>query len=434
MKIVILAGGKGTRLKEYTDAFPKPMINILDKTVLEYQFENLKKFNLTDIILCIGYLGDKIVEYYGDGKKFGVNIQYVLEKVPMGTGGALNDLKNIIDEDFILLFGDIIFDLDWKRFIDFHKAQNGLGTFLVHPNSHPYDSDLMLLDDKLKIKEISYKNSRRGYYKNIVKSGIHIFKKEILNFVEEGRKQDLEKHIISKALENDNIIYAYKTSEYVKDMGTYERLQSVEKDLLNNILEKKALYSKQKCIFLDRDGTINKLKGLLYKIEDFELESNSAEAIKLINNSGFLCIMITNQPVIARNLCTIEELDSIHKKMETLLGEKGAYLDDIYYCPHHPDGGYDGENKEYKIKCHCRKPDIGMIDETVKKYNIDIENSYIIGDTTIDIKTGINTGLHTVLVKTGEAGNDGKFKYAIPEIVADNLYEAVKLILQKEKE
>lgn len=434
MKVVILAGGKGTRLKEYTENIPKSMINILGKTVLEYQFENLKKFNLTDIIICIGYLGEKIIDYYGDGKKFGVNIQYVLEKVPMGTGGALNDLKNIIDEDFILLFGDIMLELDWNRFIDFNKTQNGLGTFLVHPNSHPYDSDLILLDDYSQIKGISYKNSQRGYYKNIVKSGIHIFKREILNFVEEAKKQDLEKDVISKALEKDNIIYAYKTSEYVKDMGTYERLKCVEEDLTNGILEKRALYSKQKCIFLDRDGTINKLKGLLYKIEEFELEDTVAQAIKLINTSGFLCIMITNQPVIARNLCSIDGLNSIHEKMETILGENGAYLDDIYYCPHHPDSGYVGENKEYKIKCHCRKPNIGMIDAAVKKYNIDVKKSYIIGDTTVDMRTGINAGIHTVLVKTGEAGNDGKFKDVIPELIANNLYEAVKLILQKEKE
>lgn len=434
MKVVILAGGKGTRLKEYTNDIPKPMIKVLGKTILEYQFENLKKFGLKDIILCIGHLGEKIKEYYGDGKKFGVNIEYALEQSPVGTGGALNYIKDLIYDDFILLFGDIMLDIDWNKFIEFHRFQGGIGTFLVHPNSHAFDSDLVLMDDNYKVTGISYKNTERKYYKNIVKSGVHILKKEILNFVEKDKKQDLEKDIISKVLQEDNIIYGYKTSEYVKDMGTYSRLEQVKNDLLNNIPKKKALYSKQKCIFVDRDGTINKLKGLLYKIDDFELEDNAIEAIKLINNNGYLCIMITNQPVIARNLCNIKELNNIHKKMETLLGEKGAYLDDSYYCPHHPDSGYEGENKEYKIKCHCRKPDIGMIEAAVKKYNINLKNSYIIGDTTGDIKTGLNAGLHTVLVNTGEAGNDNKFKAAVPEYIVENLYEGVKLILQKEKE
>lgn len=434
MKVVILAGGKGTRLKEYTESIPKPMINILGRTVLEYQFENLRKVGLTDIILCIGYLGENIKEYYGDGKRFGVNIQYTFEESIMGTGGALNYIKGLVDDDFILLFGDIMLNIDWTRFINFHKCKDGMGTFLVHPNSHPFDSDLILMEDDCRISGISYKNAERKYYKNIVKSGVHIFKGEILNFVEKNKKCDLEKDIISKVLESGNKIYGYKTSEYVKDMGTYSRLEQVRNDLFNDIPEKKALYSKQKCIFIDRDGTINKLKGLLYQIDNFELEYNAAEAIKLINDSGFLCIMVTNQPVIARNLCTIEELNNIHKRMETFLATKGAYLDDSYYCPHHPDSGYEGENKEYKIECNCRKPNIGMIEAAVEKYNIDLRNSYIIGDTTGDIKTGLNAGLHTVLVKTGEAGNDNKFKDVVPEYTVENLYEGVKLILQKEKE
>lgn len=433
MKVVILAGGRGTRLKEYTDIIPKPMIKILDKTVLEYQFDSLKRYNLTDIILCVGYLGEKIVDYYGDGSKFGVNITYVFEKCPMGTGGALNYVRNLIDDDFILLFGDIMLDISWLKFMQFHKLKGGMGTILVHPNSHPIDSDLILLDDEFRISGISYKNSERKYYRNIVKSGVHIFNKAIFKFVKDGEKQDLEKDVVFKALENHNGIYGYRTSEYVKDMGTYKRLEQVKQDILNNIPLKRAFYSKQRCIFLDRDGTINKLKGLLYKVEDFELEDKVMEAIKLINNSGYLCIMITNQPVIARNLCSVEELYNIHKKMETLLGDNGAYLDDSYYCPHHPDSGYEGENKEYKIKCNCRKPNIGIIEKAVQKYNIDLKNSYIIGDTTVDVKTGINAGIHTVMVKTGEGGTDEKYRDAVPEIVANNLYEAVKLILQKEK-
>jgi mannose-1-phosphate guanylyltransferase/phosphomannomutase len=433
MKVVILCGGMGTRLGRFTQFTPKPMIRVLGKTILEYQFENLKKYNLRDIILCIGYLGDTIINYYGNGKKFGVSIRYIVEKSPMGTGGPLHYLKEFIDDDFILLFGDIIFYIDWDKFINFHKLKDGVGTFIVHPNNHPFDSDLVLVDDTCKINSISYKNSERQYYKNIVKSGIHIFKKEIFNFVELEKKQDLEKDIVGKMLTNNYNFYAYKTPEYIKDMGTCERLKQVSKDLQKDLPFQKALCTKQKCIFLDRDGTINKFRGLLHDIDKFQLETLASEAIRLINSSGYLCIMVTNQSVVARNLCTITELDNIHGKMETLLGNQGAYLDDIYYCPHHPDGGYPEENKAYKIKCHCRKPDTGMIDMAAEKYNIDLSRSFIIGDSLVDIKTGINAGLHTILL-TADQHDNKQFLATKPEYIFKNLYDAVNFILNSHQD
>ena len=186
---------------------------------------------------------------------------------------------------------------------------------------------------------------------------------------------------------------------------------------------------KNKCIFLDRDGTINVYKCLLHNKDDLVLEEKAAEAIKMINNSEYLCIVVSNQPVVARNLCTLEEVWNINKRLKELLyKESGAYLDDIFICPHHPDKGYPGENKQYKIVCDCRKPKIGMIKEAAKKYNIDLSKSYIVGDTTIDIMTGINAGLKTILVKTGLGGSDKEFEVRADYVVKD-LLEAVKLII-----
>jgi mannose-1-phosphate guanylyltransferase/phosphomannomutase len=431
MKVVILAGGKGTRLDNYTELIPKPLIKIEGKPVLEYQIDSLKKYGLTDIIISIGYLGDKIVAYFGDGSQFGVNISYLKEEVPLGTGGVLAYLKDRVEEDFILLFGDIVLHIDWDKFIEYHHRKNGIGTFLVHPNSHPYDSDLLIVDPEERITRIISKDKpREFFYDNIVKSGVHIFRKEILAYARPG-KSDLEKEIILTAIHDNRWIYGYRTAEYVKDMGTKERLARVTEDIRNHFPEKKAAYHRRKCIFLDRDGTINKYKGLLYHIEDLELEYQVAEAIQMINQSEYLCIVITNQPVVARNLCSIEELANIHQKLQTLLGLGGAYLDDLYYCPHHPDGGYEGENKRYKIKCDCRKPGIGMIQAAQQKYNIDLHESYMIGDTTVDLQTGKNAGLQTILLKTGELENEKKYDVS-PDFVADNLYQAVANIILRE--
>lgn len=432
MQVVILAGGIGTRLNEFTKEIPKPLIKVCGKTILEYQIENLKKYGLTDIIISVGYLGQQIIDYFEDGNKFGVNISYVEEKVAFGTGGALSLIKHKIEEDFILLFGDILLNIHWQKFVDFYKEKQGIGVCIVHPNSHPYDSDVIICDENNKIEKVLYKNEKRDYYKNLVKSGVHIFNKKVLNYVENNKKQDLEKDILNKLLEDNEKIYCYRTTEYIKDMGTLERLKQVTEDIKNNIVDGRALYNKQRCVFLDRDGTINIYKGLLYKVEDVELEYKVSDAIKRLNNAGYLVIVITNQPVIARNLCTIEELQKIHGKIDMLLAENGAYLDDLYYCPHHPDSGYDGENKEYKIKCNCRKPQIGMLEKAIEKYNIDVSKSYFIGDTTVDIQTGINAKCQTILLSTGEAGNDKKYD-CDSTYKARNLYEAVSLILEDVK-
>lgn len=186
---------------------------------------------------------------------------------------------------------------------------------------------------------------------------------------------------------------------------------------------------RKKCIFLDRDGTINVYKGLISKIEDIELIGGAAEAIKFINESDYLCIVVSNQPGVAKNLCTLDEIWKINERLKELLKENGAYLDDIFVCPHHPEKGYPDENPEFKINCICRKPNTGMIELASSKYDIDLSQSYIIGDSTIDIQTGINCGMTTILVKTGLAGMDKKFDVN-SNYVADNLLAAVKLILK----
>lgn len=429
MKAVIMAGGKGTRLKEITkDEIPKPMAKILDKPILEYQIEVLRENNVLELIIVIGHLGNKIKEYFKDGRDFGVNITYIKEKEPLGTAGAFYYLKEYIKEDFILLFGDLIFDIYLKRMIEFHEKKASFATLFVHPNSHPYDSDIVLLDEDNKIVGFDSKNNIRNYfYDNCVNAGIYIISNKLLNKIDKLQKIDLEKDILSKEIENENM-YGYYSSEYVKDVGTVERISKTSEDIQNNILKKKNLKNRQKCIFLDRDGTINIHKGLITNPQEIELEKYVAEAIRKINSSEFITVVITNQPQVARGLCSLKDIENINKRLKTLLGENGVYVEDIYFCPHHPDKGYPEENKDYKIKCKCRKPDIELIEKAKLKYNIDLENSWFIGDTTIDIQTGINTNMNTILLNTGEAGRDGKYNVK-PDYVCNNILDAVNIII-----
>lgn len=429
---VIMAGGKGSRLLSITnDEIPKPMVPVDGKPLLEYQVEKLKTYGIKKIVMIVGHLGEKIVDHFKDGKNFGVEIDYIFEKEPLGTAGAFYYLKDKIDaKDFMLVFGDVFFDMDFDRMEDFHFKNSALTTLLAHPNGHPYDSDLIQTDDNGRVIGFDSKHNVRDYwYDNMVNAGMYIINKRLLDLVKEPVKTDFEKDILANQVELGANIYAYHTPEYVKDVGTVDRINATVEELKSGLIQSKNLKNKQRAIFLDRDGTINVSKGFISKADDLELIPDTIDAIKAINKSGALAIVITNQPVIARGECSFEELHNIHNKLKTLLGEKGAFVDDIFYCPHHPDKGFEGEVPELKFDCECRKPKTGMIDEAVKKYNIDLSKSYMVGDSTMDLETARNAGIKSVLVNTGFAGNDGKYDRSC-DIEAKNLFDAVEKIIK----
>jgi len=402
MKTVIMAGGKGTRAASIADDIPKPMIPICGKPILEYQIECLKKNNLTEIILVIGHLGHHIKEYFKDGKKLGCNISYFTETEPLGTAGALLKLKNL-SEDFLLLNGDIILDMDFSRMIKFHKEKKAITTLAVHPNSHPFDSSLIISNKDNQVIGWLNKEDERKWYKNKVNAGVHILSLEFLkNLSFNKEKIDLDRDMLKPNISSGKI-YAYSTPEYIKDMGTPDRYTQVTSDMEKGIVSGKNLCNKQKAVFLDRDGTINIYNEFVRKPENFHLIDGVASAVKTMNSLGFLVIIITNQPVIARGEVDFETLDAIHMKMETDLGKDGAYIDDLFYCPHHPDKGFEGERPEYKIDCCCRKPKPGMILDAAKKFNIDLSKSYMAGDHDRDIQCAVNAGCIPVFIKGGES-------------------------------
>ncbi len=432
MYAVIQAGGAGTRLKTITGDLPKVMVELNGKPIIEWQIESLKRSGVLDLLIIISKNGKLISDYCGDGKKFGVNISYITEESPLGTAGGLYFAKEIIKDDFILCFGDLMLDVDWMRFHRFHKEKGSSLTAFAHPNSHPFDSDLLVTNDEEKIIKIDSKhNVRDYYYENLTNAGLYVCSKEVLDFVKEPSKIDFEKAVLTHFVEEGKA-YAYRSSEYVKDCGTPDRYYSVEKDLKNGIIHGKSLSNLQKCIFLDRDGTINKYRGLVKKADELELADDAALAIKTINTSSYLAICATNQPVIARGDTTFEELRNIHNKMETLLGKDGAYLDALYFCPHHPAGGFEGEVPELKFDCDCRKPKIGLLKKAQERFNIDLSKSWFIGDTDRDIQTGINAGCRTIFLDT-TPNPPIRFEDAKPDFVCHSLSEAVNLIMTLER-
>ena len=390
-----MAGGKGTRVASVNRDLPKPMLPINGKPVLEYEIECLRRQGITDIILSIGHLGEQIQAYFGDGSPFGVQITYIREEVPLGTAGALYYLKGRVREDFFLINGDLIFDVDFHRLMAFQKQHQAMAALLGHPNNHPYDSGIIVADADGRVTGWLTKEDKRGWYRNCVNAGIHVLSPQLLEEMDAPKKIDLDREILRPMLPSGRV-YVYRTPEYVKDMGTQERISQVEHDLQTGLVERKNLGKRQKAVFLDRDGTINRYVGFLRRPEEFQLLDGAAEAIQRINRSGYLAIVVTNQPVIARGEVTWEGLEEIHRKMETLLGQEGAYLDDIFVCPHHPDKGFLGEVPAYKMDCECRKPKPGLLLQAAEKYNIDLAESWMIGDQPKDAQAGDAAGCRTM--------------------------------------
>lgn len=418
MKVVIMAGGKGTRISSVISNVPKPLIKIEGVPVLEREIECLKKQGFDDIIITVSHMAEQIKNHFSSGKQYGVKIDFYTEPEPLGNAGALFKLREKLNTPFLLLNADAIFDIDFNRFVKYHNEKGGLVTLFTHPSSHPYDSGLLIADENRIVQQwLTKEDVRPAWYQNRVNAGIHVINPKVLDMVGidekiigtkvNGKrvKVDLDRQIL-KPLCGTGQMFCYDSSEYVKDMGTPDRYGVVCQDFRAGLIQAKNLKNKQKAIFLDRDGTINCYKGFLRNINEFELLPGVAEAIKKINGSGYLVIVITNQPVVARGEVTKDELRTIHNKMETLLGRAGAYLDAIYYCPHHPHKGYDGEIKKLKIECNCRKPKPGLLLKAAEDFNIDLSMSWMIGDSESDIKAGKAAGCKTALIGKEDFGQD----------------------------
>lgn len=428
---VIVAGGKGTRLTSLTkDVMPKALIKIGDKPLIEHQILLLRKYGIKEIWLLLGHLGDQIKKYLRDGKRWNVNIHYHQEGRPLGTAGALKTIENEIKKDFLFLSGDIMLDFNIKRFITWHnQKKEKIASIIVHPNDHPFDSDLVEIDSKGKITSLLIRPHCQGMlFRNLSIASVFVFSPDIFRYIPSKKKCDFEKDVLPLILEAKEKVYAYNTPEYLRDVGTPERLMEINQDYSSGKIKRLNLKNKRKAVFLDRDGVINKEVDQLSKIGDFKIYDFVAKAIKKINHSDYLTIIISNQPMIAKGFMSEQDLNEIHKKLETELGFKGAKIDAFYYCPHHPEKGFVGERPKLKIKCDCRKPKIGLIKKAVSDFNLDLNKSFFIGDSSVDVKTAENAKIKFVGVKTGYACQDNRYQINKKFPIHKNLLQAVKNI------
>ncbi len=339
----------------------------------------------------------------------------------------------MLPAEFFLLYGDVMAAVDLRRMARKHLERGADVTALAHPNDHPYDSDLLETDADDWVTAVQPNpHPADRFFANLVNAALYVVRRDaLLPWAGRSGKSDFAKDIMSALAAGGGRILAYRSGEYIKDMGTPDRLRRVEADWRDGKIDIAQPHRPRPAIFLDRDGTLNVEKGFLRAAEDLELAAGVGAALKTLRQAGFLLVVLTNQPVIARGEASEADVAAIHRRLEWELGKEGAYLDRIYFCPHHPDRGFPGERADLKIDCDCRKPATGLFRRACEELDIDAANSWMIGDQTRDIEMARRAGLRSVLVRTGVAGGDKKFP-AEPDHIAGSLSAAADFIVKQE--
>jgi D-glycero-D-manno-heptose 1,7-bisphosphate phosphatase len=390
---VILAGGRGERLKPLTNILPKPMVSVNNKPFLAYLIDLLKFNGIKEILLLLGYLPQPIINYFGDGSKFGVNIKYSVGGITWRTGKRIRKVSNLLDQHFLLLYCDNYWPLNLKKLINFYKKYPALVSVTVYSNRDRITKNNILVDNRGCV--IKYDHSRMDKNLNGVEIGFFIINKAVLNLMP-NNNFNFEQEILTQLVKKGQL-QAYLTDHRYYSIGTLNRL----------IMTRKFLKPK-KIILLDRDGVINKRmpKGDYVKNwDEFQFLPGAIKAVSLLSSNGYKIYIISNQAGVARKLMTKKDLETIHRRMIRELAKKGGRINGIYYCPHGRDDG-----------CECRKPRSGLLFQAANEHYFDLTKSVFLGDDKRDIEAGQAAGCRTIVIN----------KYR-------NLLRVVKMLLKEQK-
>lgn len=372
---VILAGGLGTRLRPITDTIPKPMIPFHGKPFLEYIIEMLVEQEFKKIVLLLGYLPEKVTEHFGNGEKWGIEIQYSITDVEDDTGLRIKKAKHLFDPVFVLLYCDNYWPMNFKKMWETYCAVDVDALVTVYMNRDGYTKSNIRIDEKGFIEV--YDKTRQTENLQGVDIGFFILKKQVVDMIPEGN-HNFEKTVLPQLIAQQKII-TYPTEHRYYSVGSHERLVLTEK-----FLERK------KTVILDRDGVINKKAPQADYVKnwsEWEWIPGSKEAICLLKKNGYQVIIVSNQAGIARAKMTEADLADIHQHMQEELAECGGSIDRIYYCPH----GWDAN-------CDCRKPKPGMLFQVQRDFHLDLSRVYFVGDDERDVMAGNAAEMKTFLV------------------------------------
>lgn len=396
-QVVILMGGLGTRLG-LTDR-PKAMADINGRPFFDYELMLLKRWGFWRFLFLVGHQAEMVEHCYGDGSGQGVEIRYSRDgRTQLGTGGALKQAEEALDESFILLYGDSFMDMDYRELVYrywLERKAGKAGVMTVLKNENRYDkSNVIFRDGALLLYDKAEQSTDMKY----IDYGVSMLSKEVLAGIEPGRACDLSE--LLTALSKAGKLAGQEVSKRFYEIGSPASREEF------------AAYAKQRfdtakqAVFLDRDGVINEFcfneeteqLDSPFTKEEFRYREHVLPTLKAISDRGVLLFIVTNQPAAAKGKVSLKELYDLNTWMANDLRARGIRLEASVMCPHHPAGDARTQAPFLIRRCGCRKPGAGMLTDILSIYNIDREHSWMAGDSYTDILAGKKAGLKTALL------------------------------------
>lgn len=354
---VILAGGRGTRLQPLTLTRPKPMIEFHGKPFLAYLVDQLRDQGFERVLMLLGFLPEVIQDYFGNGSRFGVQIQYSVTPADYLTGTRLKSAKSMLDARFLLMYCDNYLPLDFRAMWAAYKAAGAPAMITVYRNEDGFTRSNVLVDAENRIRV--YDKTRKAPELKGVDIGYAILERSAVDLVPDGDVYFEEAAYPVLARRGD--LAAYLTNHRYYSVGAHERLPATREFL-----------ARRPTIILDRDGVLNRKppRGeYVRNWKEFEWLPGAKEAIGMLGDAGFRIIVVSNQAGIARNAMTSADLEAIHQRMKAEALDAGGEISAVFHCPHHWDDG-----------CECRKPRPGMLFQAQRQFHFDLTRSVFIGD------------------------------------------------------
>jgi mannose-1-phosphate guanylyltransferase / phosphomannomutase len=392
----ILAGGLGSRMEGFDNQKPKSLMVINGKTILEQQINILKNNGVGEIHLLLGHRAQQIIEFVKSLPiNQSININYHIDESPLGTGGALMQLIKKSPKTIGVSHGDLYIDTDILQFINEVSKNDCDWGQIVHPSNHIFDSDIVVMNESRQIIDYVLKPHEGNLeFRNLTNAGIYFFKSSFINatakiFGTVDYAFDLDRDLLPRLLAFGLKGYGYEDIGTCLDVGTPERISNFDVWLKSKPFRGKV----RPMVFMDRDGVINEDTGWICSLNQFKMYSDVPASIAKLNNLGIRVVVITNQPVVARGDISLEDLSKLHIHFENLLAEKSAFVNAIYFCPHHPTRGFPNEIVSLKGKCSCRKPEVGLFLEALERFPTDLSRTFMIGDSWRDERAAQRLGI-----------------------------------------
>lgn len=430
IQVVVLLGGLGTRLNSIDSNKPKAMIDIYGKPFFYYQLHLMKQYGLRNFIFCVGYKGKVIRSFFQNGRRFGVNIKYSYDgKKQLGTGGALRKILPLLKEDFIVIYGDSYMDADYGELVYTYyrvkKDKGKRGLIAVFKNKNRYDTSNVLFKGG---KLLKYDKQHISSDMEYIDYGISILNKSVVKKIPKGKYFDLSS--LYHELVKNGQMSGYEVNKRFYEIGTPFSLRETKEFIYQSVILKKP------AVLFDRDGTLN---SLVYNDNTEQLDSpldpekvvllpGVVISLRMIKRLGYNIIVITNQPAAAKGKTTLSRLYEVNNRFRNILAEKNIYFDDILLCPHHPVGSSYSKERFLIKECMCRKPKPGLINMAVKKFNIDIDKSYMVGDSYTDIQAGKSAGLKSVFIGQYKYDGCGYMQAHRPDYIFKSIYDFARYL------